>query len=171
MPALTSIVVQSQSWADCLRRLGYKTTCRGQTQTLKNVVTEFNISTSHFLGQPTIQRNAHAKRALDMVSVWLRNDSGFIPVMKGWQMSLKRPIVRWLFARAGNKCESCSWSVLNNFTKKIPLQIHHIDGMADNNRPENLKVLCPNCHSLTENFGHRNQSKRIYRYASKVKIE
>lgn len=56
------------------------------------------------------------------------------------------------------KCEKCGWGEVNPSTGKIPLQIHHIDGNSENNVEENLQVLCPNCHSLTENFGSRNNN-------------
>lgn len=55
-----------------------------------------------------------------------------------------------------NSCELCGWNKINTYTNKVPLQIHHLDGDCKNNRPENLQLLCPNCHSLTENFGSRN---------------
>lgn len=46
------------------------------------------------------------------------------------------------------------------------LQIHHIDGDATNNKEENLQVLCPNHHAMTEHFGSRNKnSTRRYRYS------
>lgn len=67
-------------------------------------------------------------------------------------------IVRnFLIEKAGFKCEICGWNKLNIVTKKSPLQIHHKDGDCMNNNPNNLIVLCPNCHSLTENFGFRNK--------------
>lgn len=47
-------------------------------------------------------------------------------------------------------CESCgldSWQG-NNLT----LELHHIDGDRNNNSLNNLKILCPNCHSQTDNF-------------------
>lgn len=56
------------------------------------------------------------------------------------------------------KCEKCGWGEINPFTNKTPLQIHHIDGNSLNNKEENLQLLCPNCHSLTENFGSRNKN-------------
>lgn len=56
------------------------------------------------------------------------------------------------------KCEKCGWGEVNPATGKVPLQIHHIDGNSENNVESNLQVLCPNCHSLTENFGSRNKN-------------
>ena len=47
------------------------------------------------------------------------------------------------------KCEKC-----NNFKwldEKIPLELHHKDGNRYNNKLENLKLLCPNCHALEPN--------------------
>lgn len=57
-----------------------------------------------------------------------------------------------------NSCQLCGWNQVNRFTGLVPLQIHHIDGDCMNNSEENLQLLCPNCHSLTENFGARNQN-------------
>lgn len=57
-----------------------------------------------------------------------------------------------------NSCQLCGWNQVNKFTGLVPLQIHHIDGDCMNNAEENLQLLCPNCHSLTENFGARNQN-------------
>lgn len=62
-------------------------------------------------------------------------------------------------------CQVCGWHEINPYTGKIPLQIHHIDGNCLNNDINNLQLLCPNCHSLTNNFGALNKtgSKR-YKY-------
>lgn len=100
----------------------------------------------------------------NLISGWLAGTEN--PCSKGWQFLLKNPIRAWLIARAGNKCEKCGWSEVNQFTEKSPLQIHHLDGKASNNRPENLQVLCPNCHSLTENFGNRGKSCRTSRHSA-----
>lgn len=66
-------------------------------------------------------------------------------------------IRRYLFEKYGNKCQRCGWGELNPTTNTSPLAVHHIDGNATNNKPENLELLCPNCHSLTPNFGSRNK--------------
>ena len=73
-------------------------------------------------------------------------------------------IEQYLFKKYNSSCQICGWNQINQYTGKIPLQIHHIDGDCTNNKEENLQLLCPNCHSLTENFGNSNKnSSRIYR--------
>lgn len=57
-----------------------------------------------------------------------------------------------------NCCEVCGYNTPNPYTGKSILQIHHIDGNCLNNKEENLQLLCPNCHCLTENFGSRNKN-------------
>ena len=71
--------------------------------------------------------------------------------------SLSKHIRKYLFEKYNNSCQLCGWSKENPHTNKIPLQIHHIDGNCLNNKEENLQLLCPNCHSLTDNFGSRNK--------------
>jgi hypothetical protein len=57
----------------------------------------------------------------------------------------------------GNTCESCGISDWNK--KPLTFQVDHVDGNRKNNNFYNLKVLCPNCHSQTETFGHKNVTK------------
>ena len=55
----------------------------------------------------------------------------------------------------GYKCNACQIIEHNNLP--ITLQVDHIDGDAGNNLPNNLQLLCPNCHSQTENYGGKNK--------------
>lgn len=66
---------------------------------------------------------------------------------------------KYLMRIHDSKCSICGWGKVNEFTGKVPLQVHHIDGDSSNNNIENLQLLCPNCHTLTPNHGSRNQSK------------
>lgn len=56
-----------------------------------------------------------------------------------------------------NKCESCGLSEWLGM--KMRLELDHIDGNRYNHRLENLRILCPNCHSLTETYRGKNKSK------------
>jgi predicted HNH restriction endonuclease len=91
----------------------------------------------------------------------------YIPLWKAGLVSGNRGIIhidvsanvrRYLLERCGNTCEECGWGAINPFTGKVTLEVHHIDGDYQNSREENLKVLCPNCHSLTYNYRARNKS-------------
>jgi hypothetical protein len=72
---------------------------------------------------------------------------------------LKKPIRTYLIEQSNYKCCICNWSEINPFTNKYPLEIDHIDGNTLNHRPENLRVLCPNCHSLTMFHGILNKGR------------
>jgi len=56
-------------------------------------------------------------------------------------------------------CENCGLDTW--LGDKIPLQLHHKDGNHSNNKLENLQLLCPNCHSLTDTYAGRNKHKKI----------
>lgn len=66
---------------------------------------------------------------------------------------------RYIFEKFQNKCCLCGWSEINPFTNTIPLEVDHIDGNSDNNSEENLRLICPNCHSLTSTYRGANRGK------------
>ena len=78
-------------------------------------------------------------------------------------------IRRYLMDRSNNKCSKCGWGEVNKKSGKIPLTINHIDGNAKNSIESNLEVLCPNCHSLTPNYGALNRGNG--RLQRKLKIQ
>ena len=56
------------------------------------------------------------------------------------------------------KCEECGLETIWN-NKPIRLQVDHINGDYQDNTRENLRFLCPNCHSQTNNYGVKNTKK------------
>ena len=76
-------------------------------------------------------------------------------------------IKTYLFKKYNNKCARCGWGEVNKYTNNIPLEVEHIDGNYQNNKEENLILLCPNCHSLTEtykgaNLNHGRKQRKKY---------
>lgn len=63
----------------------------------------------------------------------------------------------YLIIKYGEKCMECGWCEIHPITKKVPIQLEHIDGNSHNNNLDNLKLLCPNCHSLTPTYGALNK--------------
>ena len=68
---------------------------------------------------------------------------------------------RWNLKRrliaAGLKSAACEECGLTEWRgRPLTLELHHRNGVRNDNRLENLAILCPNCHSQTENFGGRN---------------
>lgn len=68
-----------------------------------------------------------------------------------------------------NICEECHISEYNG--KPIVVQLDHINGKSDDHRRENLRMLCPNCHSQTETYGSKNwKNKQRLKLASKKQM-
>src|SRR5712692_2787248 len=85
--------------------------------------------------------------------------SGLETGYTGGFYTLSEHVRRWIRETYGDRCSECGWSKRHLLTGKVPLTIDHIDGDVANCRPENLRILCPNCHSLTDTFGMLNLGK------------
>lgn len=127
-----------KSISELLKSLGLKE-AGGNYNNIKINLSRLNVDTSHWTGQ-----------------AWNKNEK-----LKDWHQ-YKRPnhLKKHLLIERGHKCEKCNNSEW--FGTKIAIELHHIDGNRNNNNSENLQLLCPNCHSLTDNWrGRKPKEKNI----------
>ena len=103
---------------------------------IKKIVENNNISTSHF----KIQYKRTASNDSEIRS----------------KTTFKRKLLNE--GKLINKCAICNMEPIWN-NKPITLQLDHINGINTDNRIENLRLLCPNCHSQTDTYTGRNIKK------------
>jgi len=134
----------------------------GNTRTLKTRLDEDNIDYSHIAEGKyhNLGKNfPELERPLSEVLICNSNYS-------------RRRIKQRLISEniLENKCSLCGLE--NKWQEKpLTLQLDHINGISDDNRLENLRLLCPNCHSQTETFaGRSTRSKKYYCATCNAKI-
>lgn len=83
--------------------------------------------------------------------------------------NISRHLRKYLFEKYEGKCSQCGWNKLHPKTNVSPLEVDHIDGNSENNKETNLRLICPNCHSLSVNFRNHNKGKGRFREWKSIK--
>ena len=154
----TTAVESSLSIAEVCRKLGIKAV-GGNYATVKNKITKLNLDISHFTGKAWNQGLRYqilvpAKSLEDI----LKENSPY----QSYRLA-KRLIKEGL---KEHRCECCN--VVEWLGQPIKLELHHINGNHNDNRLENLQLLCPNCHAYTDNYRGKNQGKSAQSENSEV---
>lgn len=124
---LQEAVDNSDSIAEVCRYLGLRD-MGGNFQTIRVWLARHEIDYSHFSGQAWNKDNFYDLSALKTTS------------------GIRKNLIR----TRGNQCENCNRTEWEGYPIKI--EMHHIDGDRTHNEPENLQLLCPNCHAYTDNY-------------------
>jgi hypothetical protein len=149
---LAEAVKESLSYAEVLRRLGLKP-AGGNHAAIKRRITEFEFDTSHFKGQGWNRgQNFGPRRDIHEYLVDISNGHG--PNAGSHKLRLR--LFREGIKEA--KCECCGITKWNGFP--APLELDHINGNHFDNRLENLRILCPNCHAQTPTYRGKNKRKK-----------
>lgn len=150
---IQKLMNESTSLCMVVKKLGFSG--NSSKHTLKKIIQEYGLDDSQMKQNQRdmiINRN-HISR--------LKNSIKDDDVFKENSIHATSVAKRRLFQKhiKEYKCEICGISEWNG--KKITLQLHHLNGISNDHRIENLQVLCPNCHSQTENFSGANNNKYI----------
>jgi hypothetical protein len=138
----------SLSYAGMCRCLGISPR-GGNYATIKNKIKEYGIDISHFTGQGwNVGLKVRPQKEYKLEEI-LQKDFSYST------SKLKRRLLESGIKE--HKCECCKNGEWNG--KPIPLELHHINGDRLDNRLENLQLLCPNCHSQTDNYRGKNQTR------------
>jgi 5-methylcytosine-specific restriction endonuclease McrA len=148
MDNLKEIVERSYSIAQVLKELGLKP-IGGNYRILKRKLKEQDISTSHFTGMAHNKGKTWSRPKVPTAEI-LKEGSNF-QTFKLKNRLLKEKLIE-------NKCVDCGLTDTYN-GKPLSLHLDHINGDNTDNRIENLRMLCPNCHSQTDTYAGKNKGK------------
>lgn len=112
---------------------------------------ELGLNTCDFKGKNAISKNCECEINLDKL---LSTNS------KHTRTALRRYILKNNLIPY--RCKICGCKEWNG--KTLSLELDHINGINNDNRLENLRFLCPNCHSQTTTYGSRNQQRNESKY-------
>lgn len=140
---------KSGSYTESLEKLGLKITGGNYTNLKRNIV-KFNVDVSHMSKETYRKRKVYKTPA----SQYLTENSTYSTGLPVNGDRLKKKLFKEGIKE--KRCEVCNLTEWNG--KDISLELHHINGIRVDNRLENIQILCPNCHSQTNNYGIRNRS-------------
>lgn len=142
------LVVQLCLAAETLTDVELRLGTRSPNPTLRKYIKFHKIPMPKYLGVAAAGRRSVANRKRLQLS----------DLVAG--VLISNGVIKALLFREGvrdEKCEQCGWCERRSSDGKIPLELHHKNGDTSDCRLDNLSLLCPNCHSLTENYCSKNR--------------
>lgn len=117
----------------------------GSYATINRAIKKYNIDTSHFTGKGWNKgKSLPSKRKIED---YLSNQQS----IQSFKLK-NRLISENILPRICSNCNLTEW-----LGKPIPIELDHIDGNNLNNNLDNLRLLCPNCHALTDTYRGKNK--------------
>ena len=146
---LKEAVKDATSYRQVIKKLGLMP-AGGNYAQVKKYIHEHSFDTSHFKGKAWnkgMSGIGKPRLPLEKILVKKSNYQSFKLKKRLFKAGLKE-----------QKCEECGWAQISE-DGYLPLELDHINGDRYDNRIENLRILCPNCHSLKPTHRGRNRKK------------
>jgi DNA-directed RNA polymerase subunit N (RpoN/RPB10) len=154
----TNIVNRSKNITDIAKNLGLVPYC-GNRRTIKKYIKLYNVDISHFtINYDSYTKNFQGKK---LGEILIENSTYDTTHLKN------RLFVEGLKER---KCELCGQDEWWH-GKKMSLILDHINGTHDDNRIENLRILCPNCNATLPTHGGKNVVHKKKEKLKRIKKE
>lgn len=148
-----NLIKTSTNISEVLFKLGYsiKGNSWGFSQVRKRM-TDLNIDHSSFKGKSPMLENSKTK-IINSENILIENCKHNRNILRNYL--IRNNLLSY-------KCAICGITKWND--KTLSLELDHINGINNDNKLENLRFLCPNCHSQTTTYGSRNQQRNESKY-------
>jgi Zn finger protein HypA/HybF involved in hydrogenase expression len=151
-----TVVKNAKTIKEVLRHFGLPSNQGHYNRMFHKYVKEFNIDITHIMNSVKSQE---FRKPIPIEELFIKGKH-----REG--RSLKKRLIKEGFAK--DECSVCGQTNEWN-NKPLVLQLDHINGDNTDNRVENLRVICPNCHSQTSTWSGRNaQEKHAHKYVCKT---
>lgn len=148
---LIKAVKISHSIRNVIKLLGLKP-AGGNYSQINKFIKLYEINISHFKGKgwnKGFKGIGHPRLDLKDILINGSNFQSYKLKRRLFTVGLKNPA-----------CEECGWAKQSD-DGRIPIELDHVNGDSKDNRLENLRILCPNCHSLKPTHRGRNRKTQL----------